>query len=617
MLPVLGNSLGGLPLQLDANAKDFETIRARAFELIQQITPEWTDFYPNDPGVAMVEAVASIAAVLHYSLDRVQNEAYLLTAQQRSSVIDLLRLIGYRMRPAGAASVPLTITTTGPVLLPRLYAVSSTPSADQPQIRFELLSEVAIPGAGTWTTLEIPELVVVEGTTVVQDAGASLGQPRQRVLLTRTPVVGNSDGSSSIRVRVGPAMWTEVASFSGQGPSAEVFTWREDNSGAVIVQFGDGVNGAIPTLGLPVEIEYRIGGGERANSIGVGEITTALQNVAGVSALFNPVAPSGGAERESIEEAKVQGPLSLRALDRAVTLEDFETLARQVPGVRSARAVHGRGPYEVIVYVSAEGVNPMPSGVWFPRLLAGTGLLGVVGRYLLARKALPHLDVRGAIPVRPRLRANIKVFPNISRRDAAAEVDRKLRAYYAEAQNRLGRLLPLSDIVGVIENSRGVDYVDMLEYHRLPIVALERGSSAALDNATVTVPTVYPTSISERFTIRWLNDTMFRILDGSRSTLRDAMGRRMRFSANERVTVSLFSGGDDPRVRKQTDLFDLQIDLGVGFAPRRGDMWILSVDNYLGNLVLEPFEVIAPALLGSPARLDPTFHEITYGGGLG
>jgi hypothetical protein len=616
-LPLSVTSLGELPLQLDPNAKDFEQIRSRAIELIQTITPEWTDFYPNDPGVALLESVSSIAAVLHYVLDRVQNESYLLTAQQRSSVVDLLRLIGYRLRPSGAASAPISVTTTGAVLLPRLWAVATRPAPNQPTYRFELLSDVAIPSAGTWTVDELPDLVVVEGTTISQSAGTSSGLPRQQVLLTRGPLVGASDGSSSISVLVGSELWTEVPNFSESSPSSTVFTWREDSRGGTVVQFGDGINGAIPPTGDEVVIEYRVGGGELANSVGVGEIVVAESTPPGLESVRNTRAPSGGADRESLAEAKVQGPLSLRALDRAVTLEDYATLARQVPGVGSAFAVHGKGPYQVVVYIAAEGVNPVPTGQWFPRLLAGTGLLGVVGRYLLPRRTTPYLDVRSVVPVRPRLRANVQVFPNIVRRDVAATVDRNLRAYYAEARKRPGRLLPLSDIVGVFENSRGVDYVDMETFHRVPTAYRVRGSRPAFDASVVDVSKVYRTAVGGRYTVEWKSGTLFQIREPDGALLTGPSGTSLRYAEGETHRISRFVRTTDAGERARIDLFDLRIDVDAGNRPARGDRWEIGLDAYTGNLVLEPYEVIAPLMLGTPERLDPTLHSITYGGGLG
>ena len=58
-----------------------------------------------------------------------------------------------------------------------------------------------------------------------------------------------------------------------------------------------------------------------------GVLKTSVPYVARVE---NRVAAVGGAEAESLEDAKARGPLLLRSRGRAVTAEDFEELARDV-----------------------------------------------------------------------------------------------------------------------------------------------------------------------------------------------------------------------------------------------------------------------------------------------
>ena len=49
---------------------------------------------------------------------------------------------------------------------------------------------------------------------------------------------------------------------------------------------------------------------------------------------------TGGVDAESVENAKIRGPLSLRSGDRAVTVEDFERLTQQAsPAVGRARCL--------------------------------------------------------------------------------------------------------------------------------------------------------------------------------------------------------------------------------------------------------------------------------------
>jgi len=64
----------------------------------------------DDFSIALLDAWASIADVLTFYQERVANEGYLRTATERNSILQLARLIGYKLRPGVAASAYLAFT---------------------------------------------------------------------------------------------------------------------------------------------------------------------------------------------------------------------------------------------------------------------------------------------------------------------------------------------------------------------------------------------------------------------------------------------------------------------------------------------------------------------------
>jgi hypothetical protein len=64
----------------------------------------------NDPSIALLDAWATLADVLTFYQERIANEGYLRTAIERRSILEIARLIGYRLRPAVSASVYLAFT---------------------------------------------------------------------------------------------------------------------------------------------------------------------------------------------------------------------------------------------------------------------------------------------------------------------------------------------------------------------------------------------------------------------------------------------------------------------------------------------------------------------------
>ena len=74
---------------------------------------------------------------------------------------------------------------------------------------------------------------------------------------------------------------------------------------------------------------YRVGGGRRGN-VARGVVRVLKSSVPYVTRVENRHPAAGGVDGETMDNAKLRGPLELRASGRAVTADDFEVLARDV-----------------------------------------------------------------------------------------------------------------------------------------------------------------------------------------------------------------------------------------------------------------------------------------------
>lgn len=103
----------------------------------------------TDFSIALLDAWASAADILTFYQERLANEAYLRTAVERRSVIELARLVGYRPSPGVAASTFLAFTlSTAPgapanVLIPAGTRVQSIPGPGQTPQVFETSADLA------------------------------------------------------------------------------------------------------------------------------------------------------------------------------------------------------------------------------------------------------------------------------------------------------------------------------------------------------------------------------------------------------------------------------------------------------------------------------------------
>jgi predicted phage baseplate assembly protein len=167
--------------------------------------------------------------------------------------------------------------------------------------------------------------------------GRSDGTAGQRYVLQRRPVVPSEQPARVTVVTDGEEeTWHEVRHFAQSGPDARHFRVDEH---AGEVQFGPAVRGsagelthygAVPPAGSTLRIEsYRTGGG-RAGNVARGQVRVLKTSVPYVARVENRVPAIGGAEGETLADAKTRGPMLLRSRGRAVTAEDFEQLAHDV-----------------------------------------------------------------------------------------------------------------------------------------------------------------------------------------------------------------------------------------------------------------------------------------------
>ncbi len=255
---------------------------------------------------------------------------------------------------------PLVERPTGdPITAPEIPAAAEVPPGTPAVI--EDATGAGTPGRVGRTSADAPPLVgpvrallnllpVSRGETVTAEVIGS-GDPAvagQEFPLARSPLTylagtgpGPFDGyRSTLRIDVGGIEWREVASFYDQPADARVFVTREDDAQRTRVRFGDGVHGArLPAGAGNVVAGYRVGSGAEVPPIGT--LTTVLRPQPGLASIRNPIAPGGGADPDPPEQIRRYAPRSVLAFGRAVSGDDYETIAAQTPGVGRARVVWG------------------------------------------------------------------------------------------------------------------------------------------------------------------------------------------------------------------------------------------------------------------------------------
>ncbi|HOP41229.1 MAG TPA: hypothetical protein PLI53_09315 [Geobacteraceae bacterium] len=333
--------------QIDYTSSDWLAFLSDMVEKIPQLTPEWTDYSPTDQGMVILELVSFILDALSYRGDVIANESYLQTAVLRKSVLNLAKMIDYTPAPTVSATADLEFTITPqPIdfVIPERTLVSTQQTGAEESYVFETLDDLTIPAGETTGTVS-----AIEGETKEEILGSSTGLPAQFYELSFRPLSYSPDGECSLEVYVTEnaveERWTLVPSLLDSKPSAKHFEIEINENDIVTVSLGDNQNGKIPAPGTNnIRAVYRIGGGVRGN-VGAHKINQVVSNIQEISSVTNPEQASGGVERESIESIKRMAPKTLRTLWRAVTAEDYKTLAEGLPPRRPSCAHRpGRSP---------------------------------------------------------------------------------------------------------------------------------------------------------------------------------------------------------------------------------------------------------------------------------
>lgn len=556
-------TLSGQVLSIDLGTRDFEGFRDDALELADTVAPDWTDRSEADVGVTLVESFAFMAGNLSYYQDRVGNEALFPSAVQRRSIIEHSKLIGYELRPNISASVELTVVANAAGTIPAGTQIEvDTTDGSDPQT-FEFESDEIFLGSETRVGV-----IALHGTSVDETLGSSDGSTGQEFVLQQQPLTLNPSGTSSLTVFVAdggpPIAWTEVDNFLESDPTDEVFRIEIDEDDIVTVIFGDGVNGKVPASGTNnVTATYRIGGGRDGNRVGTNVLTRLVGNFPFIDSVTNPEQPSGGADKETIEEAKENAPASIVALNRAVSHPDYVTQAKRVPGVRTALALNGAGAFEERVIVAAYGPDPVPTGTWDPFTATGTGLLGAVGDFIEIRKTTPVvLLIEPASVFEWYLDIEVHLFSNVRRADATRFIEDAVFAAFDIEVQLFGVQLALSRLDDVVEDTAGVDYVNIKRFQRQPYA--RQLTSASPFDGTFDPITVGLDTPRDRFTVTFLSATTFSVesIEGGVDPSTGTIG----------VPFTIDGGG-----------LTFTVNAG-GTPPNPNDKWEIVTGPYIGNL---------------------------------
>lgn len=457
-------------------SRSYKSIKSSLINRMKILVTEITDYSESNVFVIIISSFAGLVEQLNYYIDNVARESFLTTARRYSSMVKLTRLIDYRIKAKISSTVDLKITAVDssgdPVNLTTDDYTFDTGIIVKDEDGVEFITQAkATIFLGT-SSVTIPARQGVKVTN--ENIGTTTSSANQVFQLD------DDYCHDTLQVTINAETWELVDTFAFSGPTDKHFIVEVNQDKEAWIKFGDNVNGAIPGTGQVVYATYfkskGINGNVEADTLTIFDLTT-KPDPTGWSEIddfevINPVAASGGKNEEGIEDIRAKAPLSLRTLDRAVTLQDCIDTALLVPGVGKVAVEYNDNYKRLDIYVS-----PSEGGT------ASSGLLSDVEDYFIKKKLLTtaiNALATGQTLLVLKITATVKFRRNVTQ--AENDIKTALEENFGYNNSDINRKIRKSDIIAVIDNLDKIDYVTLDILSTKPYPRILTGTNSLENN---------------------------------------------------------------------------------------------------------------------------------------
>lgn len=310
--------------------------------------------------------------------------------------------------------------------------------------------------------------------------------------LTFTAASNPSGVDSSLLVRVNDIQWHEVECLVALEPKDRRFGTKTDAEDKTTIIFGNGREGArLPTGVANIRATYRNGIGQGGN-VRAEQISLLKSKPLGIKEVINPLRASGGADREHEDQARHNIPLAVKALDRLVSVQDYEDFSRVYAGIGKASATELSDGRRQIVHLTIAGADDIPiddTSDLYKNLYTALHDFGD-----------PYQAVELAIRERLMmvLQARVKIHPDFEWETVSEKLRESLLGHFSFANRELGQDVFLSEILSVMDNVAGVVYIDIDAFGGVPEKEEEKISQPETDSSLAERRFLTPETINRR-----------------------------------------------------------------------------------------------------------------------
>ncbi|MBW4670824.1 MAG: putative baseplate assembly protein [Cyanomargarita calcarea GSE-NOS-MK-12-04C] len=299
---------------------------------------------------------------------------------------------------------------------------------------------------------ETIEEVLGSGNGTLANQRFAIKKPPLTYVAAATP----SGSNTTLEIVVDGVRWEEVASLYGLNNLDQKYITRIDDDGTTTITFGDGKSGArLPSGQENLVGRYRSGIGLPGN-LGKDSLSLLKTRPLGIIEVTNPVPATGAAAREQLSKARDSAPLTVRTLDRIVSLQDFEDFARSFAGIGKAKTEVILNGINQIVHITVAAVGGDP-------VLTDSNLYNSLVKAIDAARdpvqVIVQVDSYKLLLFN--LEAKILVDPRSEAKPVLAKVRTALQQRFAFENRDFGQPVTTSEAIATIQSIEGVVAVDL------------------------------------------------------------------------------------------------------------------------------------------------------------
>ncbi|MGE0691308.1 MAG: hypothetical protein AB7O87_12035 [Candidatus Nitrosocosmicus sp.] len=378
--------------------------------------------------------------------------------------------------------------------------------ADNEKIYTRLVFDRSIPNYRIDTvTINANVSSATHGETVVETIG--FGNSSKQVLkyklaknpLTYIEAITATGVKNTLEIRVDDVLWHQSTSLFGLDKNSKNYVIRHDEAQNTFVLFG--ASGQLPSFaGHTIEAKYSTGIGLEG-LLKENQLTILVDRPLGLKGVTNPLPSRGGVDPEATDSARSNLSLPINALERIVSLTDFEDFARAFTGIGKAKASKLKLNDEELVHLTV-APNDM-------------ALLGIQQDYQNLKDNINfYKDFTSKFMVGEcidkvfNISAKILVSSDYLFEKVRDNVIELLRERYSFSSMSLSESVPSSMVIGLIESIDGVEAVDLDYFYVVnpdePDFSID--IQDILDNDTEAIYEFVKKKINKSYNLEWVRN---------------------------------------------------------------------------------------------------------------